>query len=137
MLKDVECEELQDISHRILILVDVADELKSFHEISDPKIRESPGLVKSVYDFINIRSMFLTGHKTIIAARPEACQIIETEFKMTINMKMVEVCGFNSESVNIYVDNYFVNNPITAQIVKQKIEESENSCLHVGNMFNI
>ena len=39
---------------------------------------------------------------------------------------MIEVCGFNSESVNIYVDNYFVNKPMTAQIVKQKIDESEN-----------
>ena len=126
VLKDVECEELQDISHRILILVDGADELKSLHEISDPKIRELPGLVKSVYDLIDIRSNFLTGHKTMIAARPEACQIIHTEFKMVINMKMIEVCGFNSESVNIYIDNYFVNSTITAQIVKHKIEESEN-----------
>ena len=126
VLKDVECEELQEISHRILILVDGADELKSLHEISDPENRELPGLVKSVYDMMDIWSKFLTGHKTMIAARPEACQIIETAFKTKINMKMIEVCGFNSESVNIYVDNYFLNNPITAQIVKQKIDESEN-----------
>ena len=126
VLKDVECEDLEDISHRILIIVDGADELKSLHELSDPKIRQLPGLVKSVYALIDIRSNFLTGHKTMIAARPEACQIIDTEFKKIIEMKMIEVCGFNSESVNIYVDNYFVNSPITAQIVKHKIEESEN-----------
>ena len=126
VLKDVECDDLEDISHRILILVDGADELKSLHEISDPKIRKLPGLVKSVYDLIDTRSNFLTGHKTMIAARPEACQIIDTEFKMIMDLKMIEVCGFNSESVNIYVDNYFAKNPITAQIVKQMIDESEN-----------
>ena len=126
VLKDVECEDLEDISHRILILVDGADEFKSLHEISDHKIRELPGLVKSVYDLIDISSKFLPGHKTMIAARPEACQIIDAEFKKIIKKKMIEVCGFNSESVNIYVDNYFVNHPITAQIVKQKIDESEN-----------
>ena len=126
VLQDIDCEDLEDISHRILILVDGADELKSLHEISDPKNRALPGPVKSVYDLIDTRSKFLTGHKTMIAARPEACQIIDTEFKMIANMKMIEVCGFNSESVNIYIDNYFANNPITAQIVKQKIDESEN-----------
>ena len=126
VLKDVECEDLEDISHRILILVNGADELKSLHEISDLKIRKLPGVVKSVYDLIDTRSNFLTGHKTMVAARPEAWQIIATEFKMIINMKMIDVCGFNSESVNINVDNYFAKKPITLQIVKQKIDESEN-----------
>ena len=70
VLKNVEFEDLEDISHRILILVDGADELESLHEISDPKSRELPGLVKSVYDLINIRSDFFNGHKTMIAARP-------------------------------------------------------------------
>ena len=87
VLKGVECEDLQDISHRILILVDGADELKSFHEISDPKIRELPGIIKTVYDLIDNRSKFLTGHKTMISARPGACQIIDTEFKKIIKIK--------------------------------------------------
>ena len=39
---------------------------------------------------------------------------------------MIEVCGFNPKSVNVYIDNYFVKNPVTAQFVKQKIDESEN-----------
>ena len=126
VLKDVECEDLEDISHRILIVVDGADELKSLHEISDARIRKLPGLVKSVYDLIDTRSNFLTGHKTMIAARPEACQIIATELKSIISTKMIEVCGFNPQSVNVYIDNYFIKNPVTAQIVKQKIDESEN-----------
>ena len=126
VLKDVEFEDLEDISHRILILVDGADELKSLHEIMDSKIRELPCLAKSVYDLIDIRSNFLTGHKTMIAARPEACHIIDREFKRIISIKIIEVCGFNPQSVNVYIDNYFVNNTVTAQIVKQKIDESEN-----------
>ena len=126
VLKDVECEDLEDISHRILILVDGADELKSLHEISDPKIRKIKGLVKSVYDLIDTTSHFLTGHKTMIAARPEACQIIDSLFFGIISLKMIEVCGFNPESVNVYIDNYFVKTPATAHIVKKKIEESEN-----------
>ena len=126
VLKDVEFKDLEDISHRILILVDGADELQSLHQISNTKTRQAPGLVKSVYELIDTRSNFLTAHKTIIAARPEACQIIDATFKSTVKIKMIEICGFNPRSVCVYVDNYFGKNIITAQIVKQKIEESEN-----------
>ena len=126
VLKDVEIEDLEDVSHRILILIDGADELQSLHQISNAKTRQNSVLVKSVYDLIDIRSNFLTTHKTIIAARPEACQIIDTTFKGTVKIKMIEVCGFNPSSVCMYIDNYFGKNITTAQTVKQKIEESEN-----------
>ena len=126
VLKDVEFKDLEDVSHRILILVDGADELQSLHEISNTKTRQVPGLVRSVYELIDKRSNFLTAHKTIIAARPEACQIIDATFKSIVKIKMIEICGFNPRSVCVYVDNYFRKNIITAQIVKQKIEESEN-----------
>ena len=126
VLKDVEFKEVEDVSHRILILVDGADELQSLHQISNTKTRQIPRLVKSVYELIDIRSNFLTAHKTIIAARPEACQIIDATFKSTVKIKMIEICGFNPRSVCVYIDNYFGKNIITAQIVKQKIEESEN-----------
>ena len=127
VLKDVEFEDLEDVSHRILILVDGADELQSLHQISNAEARQvSSGQVKSVYDFIDIRSNFLTAHKTIIVARPEACQIIDATFKSIVKIKMIEICGFNPSSVCVYVDNYFGKNIITAQIVKQKIDESEN-----------
>ena len=126
VLKDVEFEDLEDVSHRILILIDGADELQSLHQISNAESRQNSGLLKSVYQLINIKSNFLTNHKTIIAARPEACQIIDATFKSTVKIKMMEVCGFNPSSVCMYIDNYFGKNIITAQIVKQKIEESEN-----------
>ena len=126
VLKDVEFEDLEDISHRILILLDGADELQSLHQISNAETRPLSGQIKSVYDLIDIRSNFLTGHKTIIVARPEACQIIDATFKSVVIIKMIEICGFNPRSVCVYVDNYFGKNIITAQIVKQKIEESEN-----------
>ena len=127
VLKDVEFEDLEDVSHRILILLDGADELQSLHQISNDEARQvSSGQVKSVYDLIDTRSNFLTAHKTIIVARPEACQIIDAAFKSIVKIKMIEVCGFNPSSVCAYVDNYFGKNIITAQIVKQKIEESEN-----------
>ena len=127
VLKDVDFEDLEDISHRILILLDGADELQSLHQISNAETRQvSSGHVKSVYDLIDIRSNFLTAHKTIIVARPEACQIIDATVKSIVKIKMIEICGFNPSSVCVYVDNYFGKNIITAQIVKQKIEESEN-----------
>ena len=126
VLKDVDLEDLEDVSHRILILIDGADELQSLHQISNAETRQESGLVNSVYELIDIRSNFLTAHKTIIAARPEACQIIDETFKTTVKIKMIEVCGFNPSSVCMYVDNYFGNNIVTGQIVKQKIEESEN-----------
>ena len=127
VLKDVEFEDLEDISHRILILIDGADELQSLHLISNAETRQYSGQVKSVYELINTRSNFLTTHKTIVVARPEACQIIDTTFKSkNLKITMIEVCGFNPSSVCMYIDNYFGKNIITAQIVKQKIEESEN-----------
>ena len=131
VLKDIEFEDLEDISHRILILIDGADELKSLHELNNilmtTKVQtELPPLVKSVYELIDTHSNTLTRHKTIIAARPEACQIIDAVFKGKIKMKMVEVCGFNSNSVNVYVDSYFGDEQHIAETVKNKINESEN-----------
>ena len=131
VLKDIEFEDLEDISHRILILIDGVDELQSLHELNNILMTteiqtELPPLVKSVYELIDTHSNTLTRHKTIIAARPEACQIIDAVFKRKINIKMVEVCGFNSNSVNVYVDNYFGDEQHIAETVKNKINESEN-----------
>ena len=75
---------------------------------------------------IDTHSYTLTRHKTIIAARPEACQIINTVFKRKIKIKMFEVCGFNLNSVNVYVGNYFGNQQHMGETVKNKISESEN-----------
>ena len=131
VLKDIEFEDLEDISHRILILIDGVDELQSLHELNNVLLTteiqtELPPLVKSVYELINTHSNTLTRHKTIIAARPEACQIIDAVFKGKIKIKMVEVCGFNAHSVNVYVDNYFGNQQHMAETVRNKINESEN-----------
>ena len=43
-----------------------------------------------------------------------------------IKMKMIDVCGFNAESVSVYIDNYFVNQQSIAEDVKNKIKESDN-----------
>ena len=131
VLKDIEFEDLEDISHRIVILIDGVDELQSLHELNNvlltTEIRtELPPLVRSVYELIDTHSNTLARHKTIIAARPEACQIVDAVFKGKIKIKMVEVCGFNSNSVNVYVDNYFGNQQHMAETVKNKINESEN-----------
>ena len=131
VLKDIEFEDLEDISHRILILIDGVDELQSLHKLNDVLMTteiqtELPPLVKSVYELIDTHSNTLTRHKTIIAARPEACQIIDAVFKGKIKMKMVEVCGFNANSVNVYVDSYFGDQQHIAETVKNKINESEN-----------
>ena len=131
VLKGVEFEDLEDISHRILILIDGVDELQFLNELSNVLLTteiqtELPPLVRSVYELIDTHSYTLTRHKTIIAARPEACQIIDAVFKGKIKIKMVEVCGFNAHSVNVYVDNYFGNQQHMAETVKNKINESEN-----------
>ena len=122
-------DDLQDISHRIIIFIDGADELQSLYELSNihsAKKEQLPSVVRSIYDLMDCHSNILTGHKTIIAARPEACQIIDTVFKEKIDIKMVEVCGFNAKHVNSYIDNYFKKKSDTAQLVKDKINESEN-----------
>ena len=131
VIKDIEFEDLEDISHRILILIDGVDQLQSLHELNNilmtTKVQtEIAPLVKCVYELIDTHSNTLTGHKTIIAARPEASQIIDAVFKGKIKIKMVEVCGFNSNSVNVYVDNYFGDEQHLAETVKNKINESEN-----------
>ena len=37
---------------------------------------------------------------------------------------MIETCGFNQNAIDVYVDKFFQENYITAQIVKNKIRES-------------
>ena len=125
VFKYIDMDDLQDIAHRILILIDGMDELQSLHELTrKQKPAELPDLVRSMYELIG--QNILTGHKTIIAARPEACQIIDGIFKGKIKIKMVEVCGFNPRSVNVYIDTYFTDKPDAAQNVKNRINESEN-----------
>ena len=131
VLKNITLEDLDDISHRILILIDGADELQSIHELRQvnsihQKQENLTSLIQSVYKLIDTTCNLLNGHKTIIAARPEACQIIDSVFKSRIEIKTVEVCGFNTKNVHIYVDKYYGKDTDKAQRVKEKIEESEN-----------
>ena len=55
ILKDIEFEDLEDISHRVLIVIDGADELESMHEINNPNTEKMSDVVRSVYELIKHR----------------------------------------------------------------------------------
>ncbi|XP_057311094.1 uncharacterized protein LOC130648960 [Hydractinia symbiolongicarpus] len=125
IFETMKIQDLNEISGKVLILIDGIDELKDIHLFQ--KQTENPSkMLTAVYNLLNVDSSILPGHKTLVAGRPEACAILRKTFADRFSMKLVEICGFNSESVNLYIHRYFNGDDKLINAVKTKINESEN-----------
>lgn len=144
VFEEIDIKDLEDLSDRILIILDGVDELKSVDMLDNLSKKELPSsssstkqnlhLVKLVKDLMDTRSYFLKGHRTIITARPEVSQLISNAFSYSPSsmvqqsIKRIEICGFNQENVQKYVKKYFQDNQRTQDILS-KIQESKNLSL--------
>lgn len=125
IFETMKIQNLNEVSGNVLILIDGIDELKDIHLFQNRA--ENPSkMLTAVYNLLNVHSSFLPGHKTLVAGRPEACAILRKTFADRFSMKLVEICGFNSESVNLYIHKYFNGDDKLISAVKTKINESEN-----------
>lgn len=109
-------DDLFETPSSVLILLDGIDELRSVSNLRNPESwAEDTKLLRCVSDLLKT-----TTHKTIIAGRPEACRIITRKR----HKKMIEICGFNPDSVKTYIDQSFFGNEETAAKVLAKIQET-------------
>ena len=109
---------LQNISHRIMIIVDGLDELQGVYEETQ---KETSPITEMVKQMIDPKSTILKGHNTIVGGRHSACESIK--FKMTQTLiKKVEVVGFNEGKSIEYIEHFFGSDVQRANKVKEMIK---------------
>lgn len=150
VFKEVDIKDLEDISDRVLVILDGVDELKSvdmLDKLSEPSPEKSLKFrcnthhgsrnnihLKLIIELMSTRSYFLNGHRTIITARPEICQTITNTFSDSPSFtghpfKRIEICGFNKENVERYIKKYFLDDNQRIYDILTKIQESKNLSL--------
>ena len=109
---------LQNISDRIMIIVDGLDELQGVYEETQ---KETSPITEMVKQMIDPKSTILKGHNTIVGGRHSACESIK--FKMTqTSIKKVEVVGFNEGKSIEYIEHFFGSDVQRANKVKEMIK---------------
>ena len=128
IFKDMTLKCLEKVSKHILLLIDGVDELQNIEELE--QLSRSSGMklspaVRFFYDLIKPDSSILYGKKVLVSGRPEACRNVQTLLESKVAVKKVEVCGFNDDSVKIYVSKYFQDDIMTTKDALQRIKASQ------------
>jgi len=119
----ISIEELGWLSSRVLIVIDGLDELQGIYN----KDEEDPTRLKLVCDLIDVNGSLLNNHKSIVCGRHRACEFIKCRFRESRNVvKSIEVCGFNSENVEQYIEHFFASDEDTSK-AKQVLDIIKNS----------
>ena len=119
-------QDISDISDRVLIVVDGLDEWRNINNFRKDRNSTVSPLNKTMYDLINTTSVsLLSGHRTIVVGRPQACNVIESVFSRETEIKSVENIGFMYEDVQRYVASRFADDMLTRNLILQRIEESQ------------
>lgn len=116
----ISIDDLYETPSSVLILIDGIDELRSIHNINNSQSwpEGDKKILKCVIELMDIPLV-----KTIVSGRPEACRrIVKNRDK---KIKMIEICGFNSNSVKQYIDNVFRDKKETAANVLAKVQETD------------
>ena len=80
-----------------------------------------------IFDLLNCKSNKSFGHhKTFACGRLKACEFIKRQLSQTCKTKTIEICGFNPQNVQKYIHNFFKDNQVKAEKVKEIIRKSSN-----------
>ena len=115
-------KDLCELAPNVMVLVDGIDELQNLTDLHYGLEGSKEAILKSLLR-TKIKTNELCGHKTIVSGRPEACQEIKSVFKEDV--KVVDVCGFNSASVEKYIKYFFRQDQQMVNEVYQKIIETK------------
>ena len=110
--------DLQNITDRIMIIVDGLDELQGIYSETQKETFPMREMVKRMID---PKSDVLKGHKTIVGGRHNACESIKSKMKETL-IKIVEVCGFSENKSIEFIDRFFQSDVQRANKVKEMIK---------------
>ena len=120
--------DLLNISDHVLIIIDGIDEFISLEDVNklcEGASQVSP-IAKSLYEAINPLEPSLMGHSVLISGRPEAIVLIQNLFNKSIEVKAIEVLGFNPTNVDLYISKYFADSPELYKLVTSKVSQSTN-----------
>ena len=120
--------DLSEISEKVLIILDGFDELKDHRDfLTLTKGKQvNPSMISVLYELIRPRSANLPNKRVIVCGRPQACDVITKSFGDVIQIKLVEISGFDEKNVGIYINKYFEGKTDMIKRAKIKIAESES-----------
>ncbi|XP_057302922.1 NACHT, LRR and PYD domains-containing protein 9-like [Hydractinia symbiolongicarpus] len=121
-------EQLLLIADKVLVIVDGVDEFIGLDDMISQQDGSQSGLdlSRSLFQAVNPLHPSLFRHKVLISGRPEAISKVQKRFQKIVDVRSIEVLGFNNENVALFVQSYFSNNRQQYQTVLQKIKESTN-----------
>ncbi|XP_057309591.1 NACHT, LRR and PYD domains-containing protein 14-like [Hydractinia symbiolongicarpus] len=119
--------ELLENSSRVLIIVDGIDEFRYLDEIKEIAAGNPMHELGSImHDVILESSSLLPNSKVLVCGRPQACDIIKNLFLTSQQPKLIEVSGFDENSIGIYVKKFFENNTEKIKSLHVSLNEISN-----------
>ena len=121
-LKGLTSEDFRTIRKQTLLLLDGIDEFKDIESIKNTDVKPHVKLIKN--DILDPNKA-ISAYR-IVVGRPEICRtfhrLLSGEFR--IQFASVEVCGFDNENVDLYIDQFFPNDNRKVEELKNKMELS-------------
>ncbi|XP_057309574.1 uncharacterized protein LOC130647649 [Hydractinia symbiolongicarpus] len=119
--------ELLENSRRVLIIVDGIDEFRYLDDIKEIAAGNPMHELGSImHDIILKSSSLLPNSKVLVCGRPQACDIIKNLFLTSQQPKLIEVSGFDENSIGIYVKKFFENNTEKIKSLHVSLNEISN-----------
>ncbi|XP_057309570.1 NACHT, LRR and PYD domains-containing protein 13-like [Hydractinia symbiolongicarpus] len=119
--------ELLENSRRVLIIVDGIDEFRYLDDIKEIAAGNPMHELGSImHDIILESSSLLPNSKVLVCGRPQACDIIKNLFLTSQQPKLIEVSGFDENSIGIYVKKFFENNTEKIKSLQVSLNEISN-----------
>lgn len=120
-------DDLKDISHKIMFIVDGLDEMMSVGQLNQPltihylRIQK---MVQFVRDVLVSNNKIFPDQYPVAVGRPYITEFIKESFDNRRSLKCVYVCGFSKDNVNHYIDKHCDDKLKTK--VTREIEQSQN-----------
>ena len=110
-------DDLKEISHQTLMVFDGIDELEDIYTEPISKSTKISAIVNTIkqHEF-----------RFVLGGRPKACENIRKEVRSACDFKTVEVCGFNTKSIERYINKFFIDQPDKEAKVHRLINDSNN-----------
>ena len=140
----VSLNDLKELSHQTLIIFDGIDELEHIYTATNYEKFASPTKKLNKVAVI-VDTLKQLDYRIIVGGRPKACEQIQREVKRRSSIKRsrhcfktVEVCGFNTESIEKYIRNFFsCTDDSNEEEQQQQLEKAIKARRLINNSKNL
>lgn len=123
--KNFDVDTLKDLREKILVVVDGVDELVTVDEINQSEERNNSAnrrKLEFIRELIVTRNEIKLPHRyTITVGRPRVTEMIRHSIARNICAREVQVCGFNADCVQKYIEKHCHSEEIKLK-VRQEIK---------------